>query len=201
MKAQNANHSSAKTRKLIKAAFAEMLSEKRTMDDITVTELVKRADINRGTFYIHYDDIYAVAEDYENELIDRFFDDTKLLSSKSPEAFIDSMFDYIRKNDESYKLLCRSNDILSPAQKLISIASSKLIEICYKDPVLRHRKFLELDINVFIEGLVCEYVKYCRGISAVTPEILYEYTKTWSKGFKTKPVEDEKPGVITAQTL
>ena len=104
MKAQNANHSSAKTRKLIKAAFAKMLSEKRTMDDITVTELVKRADINRGTFYIHYDDIYAVAEDYENELIDRFFDDTKLLSSKSPEAFIDSMFDYIRKNDESYKI-------------------------------------------------------------------------------------------------
>ena len=101
MKAQNANRSSAKTRKLIKAAFAKMLSEKRTMDDITVTELVKRADINRGTFYIHYDDIYAVAEDYENELIDRFFDDTKLLSSRSPEAFIDSMFEYIRKNDES----------------------------------------------------------------------------------------------------
>ncbi|MBS1455529.1 MAG: hypothetical protein HP008_00480 [Clostridia bacterium] len=48
---------------------------------------------------------------------------------------------------------------------------------------------------------MCEYVKYCRDISAVTPEILYEYTKTWSKSFKTKPVGDEKPGVITAQTL
>ena len=58
-----------------------------------------------------------------------------------------------------------------------------------------------LNEDRFPVGLVCEYVKYCRGISAVTPEILYEYTKTWSKGFKTKPIEDEKPGRITAQTL
>lgn len=186
MKSQNANRSSIKTKRLIKTVFAEMLSEKKTINDITVTELVKRADINRGTFYVHYDGIYAVAEDYEKELIDRFFDDTELLNSKSTEAFIDSLFDYIRKNNESYKLLCRSNDIISPAQKLISIASAKLFEIACRDPKLRRRQYLELDINVFIEGLVCEYVKYCRGISAVTPETLYEYTKIWADGFKTE---------------
>lgn len=27
-------------------------------------------NINRGTFYSHYDDIYGVVEDYENELIE-----------------------------------------------------------------------------------------------------------------------------------
>ena len=34
-----------------------MLSEKQEINKITVTEPVKRADINRGTFYSHYDDI------------------------------------------------------------------------------------------------------------------------------------------------
>ena len=74
MKAQNLNNSSVKTRKLIRATFAEMLSEKREISKISVTELTRRADINRGTFYSHYDDIYSVAEDYENDLIEKFFD-------------------------------------------------------------------------------------------------------------------------------
>ena len=82
MKAKNVNRSSIKTRALIKSTFAEMLSEKKEINKITVTELVKRADINRGTFYSHYDDVYGVAEDYENELIDKFFDDARLIGSQ-----------------------------------------------------------------------------------------------------------------------
>ena len=70
MKAKNVNRSSIKTRVLIKSTFAEMLSEKKEINKISVTELVKRADINRGTFYSHYDDVYSVAEDYENDAMD-----------------------------------------------------------------------------------------------------------------------------------
>ena len=84
MKAQNLNNSSFKTRKLIRKTFAEMLSEKKEMSKISVSELAKRADINRGTFYSHYDDIYAVAEDYENELLAKFFDNATLLSPLLP---------------------------------------------------------------------------------------------------------------------
>lgn len=73
MKAQNLNNSSRKTRRLIKKIFAEMLSEKKELGKISVSELCKRADISRGSFYSHYDDIYGVAEDYENEMIDTFF--------------------------------------------------------------------------------------------------------------------------------
>ena len=93
MKSRNINKSSAKTRAIIKKTFAEMLSEKQEINKITVTELVKRADINRGTFYSHYDDIYCVAEDYENELIDKFFDDTRLISLKNADSFVDSFFE------------------------------------------------------------------------------------------------------------
>ncbi len=98
MKAKNLNRSSEKTRALIKAVFAEMLSEKRELNKITVTELVKRADINRGTFYSDYDDIYGVAEDYENELIDKFFDDSRLIRVQDIDAFLDSFLDYIQQD-------------------------------------------------------------------------------------------------------
>lgn len=116
MKAKNVNRSSIKTRALIKSTFAEMLSEKKEINKITVTELVKRADINRGTFYSHYDDVYGVAEDYENELIDKFFDDARLIGSQDIDSFTDSFFDYIKKNNENYKLLCSSNDFLFAAK-------------------------------------------------------------------------------------
>ena len=65
MKIQGLNSSSKKTRKLIKKAFAELIHEKKELSKITVTELVKRADITRSTFYTHYDDIYDVANDYQ----------------------------------------------------------------------------------------------------------------------------------------
>lgn len=34
-----------------------------------------------------------------------------------------------------------------------------------------------LDIQVFPDGLLCEYVKYCRGYSDTTLDDLYVYTK------------------------
>ena len=58
-----------RTKKMIRAAFAELIGEKRNMESITVGELAERADIAKSTFYNHYDDVYAVAEEFENELI------------------------------------------------------------------------------------------------------------------------------------
>lgn len=55
-----------------------MLSEKKELGKISVRELCNRADISRGTFYSHYDDIYGVAEDYENEMTDTFLDNALL---------------------------------------------------------------------------------------------------------------------------
>lgn len=179
MKAQNLNNSSKKTRRLIKKIFAEMLSEKKELGKISVSELCKRADISRGSFYSHYDDIYGVAEDYENEMIDAFFDNARLFESKDILHFIDSIFEFIRQNNENYRLLCRSNDFLFAAKKLTAIASGKLLELCHADGRIQNRTYIELDLQIFLEGLLCEYVKYCRGYSAKTLDDLYAYTKYW----------------------
>lgn len=183
MKVQNLNNSSRKTKKLIKKIFAEMLSEKKELGKISVSELCRRADISRGAFYSHYDDIYGVAEDYENELIDNFFDNARLLELKNITEFIDSVFEFIRKNDENYKLLCRSNDFLFAAKKITAIASGKLLELCRIDSRIKKREYVEMDIQIFLDGLFCEYVKYCRGYSTTGLDSLYEYTKFWVSEF------------------
>lgn len=183
MKARNLNNSSKKTRRIIKKVFAEMLSEKKELGKISVSDLCRRADISRGSFYSHYDDIYGVAEDYENEIIDAFFDNARMFESKDIMQFIDSIFEFIRENDENYHLLCRSNDFLFAAKKLTTIASAKLIELARCDNRIKNSAYLELDIVIFLEGTLCEYVKYCRDYSAITLDDLYEYTKYWVTDF------------------
>ncbi len=186
MKAQNLNNSSKKTRKLIKKVFAEMLSEKRELGKISVTELCARAEISRGTFYSHYDDIYGVAEDYENEFMSLFFNDNMLVTTNSVEDFIDSLFRYVKENNENYKMLCKSNDFMFAAKKLAAIATNNLISTCRADPRIKNRDFMEIEINIWIEGTICEYVRYCRGYSTITQEDLYEYAKVWWKNFVEK---------------
>lgn len=60
--------SAIRSRKLINNALADLLQEK-PLDKITVTDVVKRAEINRGTFYAHYTDI----SDVMNHLIEQTF--------------------------------------------------------------------------------------------------------------------------------
>lgn len=53
--------SAIRSRRMIQRALVELLQEKE-LDKITVTDIVTRADINRGTFYAHYADISGVLD-------------------------------------------------------------------------------------------------------------------------------------------
>ena len=55
-----------RTRAQLRRALTQLLAEKE-LRSITVRELTDRADVNRGTFYAHYRDIYDLMERLENE--------------------------------------------------------------------------------------------------------------------------------------
>ena len=72
--------SAMRSRKLIKEALADLLLEK-PLDKVTVTDVVTRAQINRGTFYAHYADI----PDVIHHLIDETFSQIRdAISSLTP---------------------------------------------------------------------------------------------------------------------
>ena len=56
------------TKALIRQTLLNMM-KKSVFDKITVSELCKIAGINRGTFYLHYYDIWAVLEELEEEAL------------------------------------------------------------------------------------------------------------------------------------
>ena len=57
-----------RTKKVIIAALMQLLTEK-DLSEITVTELAERAGINRKTFYLHYDRVEDIIEDFGEDLL------------------------------------------------------------------------------------------------------------------------------------
>ena len=54
-----------KTKAAIKESFLELRRNK-PIEKITVTELSRLAGINKATFYLHYSDIYSLADEMED---------------------------------------------------------------------------------------------------------------------------------------
>ena len=58
-----------KTQKLLQDCLAELMKTKKVRD-ISVRELTEMADLNRGTFYLHYKDVFDLLEKTENGMIE-----------------------------------------------------------------------------------------------------------------------------------
>ncbi len=102
-----------RTKKMIRSALAELIEEK-GFNNISVTDLTQRADINRGTFYLHYIDKYDLLEKIENEIIQEIEEKTKNLNSvnmmnidaiNEPLPFMVKLFEYFRENSVIIKAI------------------------------------------------------------------------------------------------
>ncbi len=178
MKVQGLNSSSRKTRNLIKETFAELMNEKKELSKITVTELVKRADITRGTFYTHYDDIYDVANDYQLETIDLLVSDDNILYNKDDVlSYFSDIINCLKENEKTYKMFLSSTEPLFFLDKLKKLASQKILFALQNEDL--QNDYLELDVSFFINGIMTELLKYFRDESDYNLDELHENMIKW----------------------
>ena len=121
---------SQRTKKWIRRAFTELIAEKKSINKITVSELADRADITKTTFYYHYEDIYAVAEEFENELIAELnatLDEIVKENPKDYSGYIQKILAFIKENEESYRLAVNAFDLTIFASKLKKIFSKRMV--------------------------------------------------------------------------
>lgn len=57
-----------RTKQAIRAALVSIISEK-GFEALTISDIVERANINRGTFYLHYKDKFDLLENTETEVL------------------------------------------------------------------------------------------------------------------------------------
>lgn len=70
------------TKMLIRKEFTELL-KKKPIQEITVREICERTGINRSTFYNHYQDVYDLLEQIENEMLGELAENLKNVVSEN----------------------------------------------------------------------------------------------------------------------
>lgn len=88
------------TKRLMKDALLELMEEK-PFAKISVTELCERADVNRSTFYAHYDDTAALLAELEDEALAGM----PVMGGGSFEDELTRYFDHMRENAALFRTL------------------------------------------------------------------------------------------------
>lgn len=99
------------TKKAIRDSFLDLLEEK-PIEKISVTEICKNADINRGTFYAHYADPYELKNSIEKELVEAF----KEAERKNPDGCItaNDAMRILKENKSACRIFfCKNGDMNS----------------------------------------------------------------------------------------
>lgn len=97
-----------KTRKAIKEAFLK-LHEKKPVEKITVKELAGIAQISKATFYLHYRDIYDLAEQLQKEVIEEIYQSIEHPEwvITDPAGFTEELFQAFRAHSGLSRILFR----------------------------------------------------------------------------------------------
>ena len=123
-----------KSKEALKNSLIELMREK-TVNNITVKELVTRADLNRSTFYNYYSDIPDILSKLEDELYNEFLytleahipKKEKVVDvSKDAHKFIEDMCSVIKNNYEFCKCIFSKNGDLNFLFKLEEMIENNL---------------------------------------------------------------------------
>ena len=103
-----------RSRRLLKEALLALMQEKR-FHEITARDVAEKADLNRGTFYLHYPDTQALLESIEDDiltdaqgLIDQHLEEFENGSSLGP--ILMPTLDYILDRKATIELLLCNNN-------------------------------------------------------------------------------------------
>lgn len=156
------NRNYQRIEKAIVNAYNELLTEKGT-PDVSITELCKRAKVNRTTFYKHYKGIYEITDQTESKLIYHLFN-IEYKEKIGIEAFLNNprpalekLNENITNNYEYYKKVLRPDRLRFITEKLINIIIQN-----FKNsyPKLTHNK----DVMKKVRLNICNFVSSVTGL-------------------------------------
>ena len=97
------------TKDWIKQAFAQLITQF-PLDKISVQQLVDKAGISRGTFYLHYQDKYDLNQQLHDETLEQFQLLLEKIQKQGVSALL-SMLLLIQQDKEFYQALYQAHSI------------------------------------------------------------------------------------------
>lgn len=139
-----------KTERAIKNAFIELRSKK-NLEKITVKELCELACVNKSTFYAHYEDIYALSDTMEEEVV------TSITGSishpeyimENPAKFTEELFLAYLSQNSLIRILFSGKQQSHLADKIEKSVKEIIFE---KYPACRENMTINIVLSYCIQG-------------------------------------------------
>lgn len=174
-----------RSQRMIRTAFIELLAEK-PMERITVVDIVQRSDLSRNTFYAHYQDVYAVLEEFQAEALAQLKAGLEEAAAEhavnDPLPLLQQIADYVDENKQTYKVLLNGTSpdkfITEIKQLLLTFVFANITETDIRD-LQGFRTFME----VLAAGFIQLFQQYLRGETQITSrEIANEVNRIYLAG-------------------
>lgn len=174
MQGNNVDSRVRRTKRLLRQGLTELLKEK-SIKKITVRELSERVDINRGTFYLHYKDIYDLVAQIEQELFDEFetiLQNYNIADFKTqPHKIFSDMCGFLYANRDICAALLGENgdiDFILNLRKFLREKCLRDITACYELENLTVYNYVYAYFEAGVVGLVRYWLEHPE--NGTTPE-------------------------------
>ena len=166
-----------KTKRAIHSAMTRLLSVK-PIEEITVTELSNAAEINRKTFYSYYNSVYMVAEEMEDEIVERFEDPLRRIDFETllqdPQTTFNTLARIIASDLDFYETILTNRNQVYFLQKIITSLKERIMAL-YFDRNSKDFELQEYMLEYIISGLVSVYQKWFKSGRKTDMEELSKY--------------------------
>jgi AcrR family transcriptional regulator len=118
------------TKMVLKESFIKLL-EKKALSQITIKEICEDADINRTTFYAHYNDQYDLLQKIETELLDNIkahiANFNQANNNMNAVSIAEKIFEYLKENAKLCKLLLSERGDFSFQKQIMMLVYDMII--------------------------------------------------------------------------
>lgn len=179
-KSGNENRSVRNTKKKLREGLWQLMEEK-TINSITVKELTELVDVNRGTFYFHYSDVYDMLHQIEDEFFRQFeqvLNDPGVGKNGESAPYLNEVFAFLGENQDLCRILLGHNGdmvFVDRVKKLVDEKCSRFWKAAAPDS---DSKRFELYNAFIINGCIGVIEKWLANGLKESPEEISELAAT-----------------------
>lgn len=151
------------TKMVIKKSFISILKQK-PISKITIKEICEDADINRATFYAHYNDQYDLLQQIETEFLEDVNRHIEVVAydcteNESIEA-LTKILEYIRENADLCSVILSDKGDLSFQKEVMMRTQAQFVSECVKRKALAKEdaEYLYVFIGVGSAGIIQKWI-------------------------------------------
>lgn len=173
-----------RTKALLQQGLIRLMREK-DIKDISVRELSDLADINRGTFYLHYSDVYDMLAQLEDDLFQEFH--SILDRTLNPESGVLShgttireIFSFLERHRELAQVMMGGHGDLAFVNRMKNLVKSRIYCILYSKQAADSYPYIE---SFMVSGYIGVIEAWLNSPAPPTPEEMESICSRMVSGF------------------